>query len=250
MKFSAWAMLGFLLLFSQFAKAQDFTLYEEVSSILYRREATLGFMTHTSGLGFSARRGLQKTFERKRIIELDLVSMKHTKEDKTHVFKDSPGFVYGKLNYLTLLRCGYGIQQILYAKADRSGVEVRFNGSVGLSTGILKPVYLDIIIRSGQYPFEQSRREPTRYDPLKHQLSDIYGRSSFGYGMSELTFHPGGYVKSGFSFEFSKNDRSIRSIETGAVLDVFPKALPIMAFTSNNSYYFSLYLAGFFGGKW
>ncbi len=242
-------LLGLILSFA-WARAQENVMYEDDTPLLYRKELSVGLQVHTSGIGVAMRRGKQLTITRKRMLELDLVSMKHPKEEKTHVFKDSPGFVYGKLNYLTLLRTGWGYQRVLYAKGDRSGVEVRFNYSAGLSTAIVKPVYLDIIVRSGQYPFEQSRQEPQRYDPVKHQLSDIYGRSDFGYGMSELSIHPGGYFKSGFSFEFGKNDKNIRALETGAVIDVFPKAIPIMAYAKNNNYYFSLFLSVYFGGKW
>ncbi len=250
MKLTTSLFIAFFLFSAGVVFAQDNTFYEDDTPLLYRQESSLGINLHTSGMGVSFRRGTQLTVARKRMLEVDFVGMKHPKEDKTHITKDSPGFVYGKLNYVSLLRTGFGFQHVIFAKGDRSGVEVRFNYSAGLSLAILKPVYLDINIRSGQNPFGSSRHEPQRYDPNLHQLSDIYGRSSFGYGMTELTFHPGGYAKSGFSFEYGKNDKSIRALEAGAVLDLFPKVIPIMAYASNNNYYFSLYLAMYFGGKW
>lgn len=250
MKLTTSFIIAFFLYSAGVVFAQDNAFYEDDTPLLYRQESSLGINLHTSGMGVSFRRGTQLTVARKRMIEVDLVGMKHPKEYKTHITKDSPSFVYGKLNYVSLLRTGLGFQHVLFAKGDRSGVEIRFNYSAGLSLAILKPVYLDIIKRSGQYPFEKTRHEPQRYDPNLHQLSDIYGRSSFGYGSNELSFHPGVYAKSGFSFEYGKNDKSIRALEAGAVLDLFPKAIPIMAYVNNNNYYFSLYLAMYFGGKW
>ena len=50
--------------------------------------------------------------------------------------------MYGKLNYLFVLRPGIGIQNVINSKPYWGGVEIRYFYYGGLSLGFTKPVYL------------------------------------------------------------------------------------------------------------
>lgn len=239
--------------------AQENVVYEDDVPILLRKEASAGVTFHTGGMGIIFRRGMHVTGTRKRMWETEAVTMRHPKEHKTHYYDESKPFVYGKLNYLLLLRSGIGYQNVLYRKGDRKGVEIRSHYMAGFSAGITKPVYLYIIQSNHGAPNELPPKEVEQYNPEKHQLSDIYGKAEFSYGLDKLGLHPGGYAKAAFSFEYGKSDNNIRSVEVGASLDLFPKAIPLMAYPLKNSiinyhqnkpYYVSLYLSFFMGGKW
>ena len=51
-------------------------------------------------------------------------------------------------------------------------------------------------------------------------------------------------------FEYGKRYNVIKAIETGAVLDVYPTVLPMMAFSEKQQVFVSLYLKMVWGKKW
>ena len=111
---------------------------------------------------------------------------------------------------------------------------------------------------------KQSEMTHKMYNPIEHLPYNIYGRASYFKGFDEMQLQVGSYLKAGFSFEFSKKDDVIRSIETGVSLDAFKvgdnnivgdalgKELPVMAITKNKKTFFSFYINMnfFFGKKW
>ena len=58
---------------------------------------------------------------------------------------------------------------------------------------------------------------------------------------------PGIYAKSGFNFEYSKEDKVIHAIEIGATLSAYLKEIPIMASSDNQFIFFSLFVSYRFG---
>jgi hypothetical protein len=76
---------------------------------------------------------------------------------------------------------------------------------------------------------------------------DIYSKSAFTKGLSETKVLPGLYVKGGFNFEYSKEDKVIHAIELGAMVMAFPKEIPIMANTDNKAVFLTLFVSYRFG---
>jgi hypothetical protein len=171
--------------------------------VLYRNELSGGLSAHTySGFGLNFRRGKHVTGFKKRVIEGELTYIKDPKEVKTvnPTFDNSKGFYYGKLNSLIVLRCGTGFQNVIYKKPEKSGVEIRYVTMVGVSLGIAKPVYLEILHMTSQQ--NEYTLSTERYNPSIHTLDDIYGRAPFFKGFGESTLYPGGYAKLGLNFEY------------------------------------------------
>lgn len=225
--------------------------YQEVKPVLLRQEMSFGLHLHTSGFGIEFKRGRNITGYRKVIFEAQLVSMKHPKEVKqiNPYFENSKSYIYGKLNTFNIIRAGVGQRNTLYSKADRTGVEVRFIYLAGLSLGITKPVYLEIL---SEEPPNSGRFDivTERYDPEKHFIDNIYGRAPFTYGLDEINFHPGGFAKIGFNFEYAPFHEDIKSIEVGAVFDAYPKKIPIMATKENKQFFLSFFITFIYGRKW
>jgi len=225
--------------------------YVEEKPVLMKNDFTFGINTHTSGIiGIQFRRGYNLTALRKRIFEADLIGMKHPKEVKTvnPYFDNAKSYVYGKLNTFNILRLGTGIQRTLYSKAERNGIEIRMVYSGGLSLGFTKPIYLDILEStgiSGQYVIVTEK-----YDPYKHNIDDIYGRASFTDGFDQLRFHPGAYGRIGFNFEYAPIFENVKAFEIGAIIDAYPKEIPIMAFTQNKQLFLTFYITLMYGSKW
>jgi hypothetical protein len=227
-----------------------YKLYEEDKPVLMKNELSGGITLHSSGWGITGRRGYSLTGYKKLVYEVELVGMKHPKEIRTAnpYFENSRSYIYGKKNGLTILRPSAGLQHVLYSKGDRGGIEVRLNYRGGLSLGITKPVYLDILYPTNvPYEFEVLTE---RYNPEKHFIDNIYGKSSFTNGLDELNIHPGLYGKLGFSFEYSTDFEKVALIETGIALDAYPKAIELMALTENKPIFMTFYFSVLLGKKW
>ena len=217
--------------------------------ILLRKENSFGINVHSQGLGVGYRWGNHLTAYKKLMYEGEFVIMKHPKEIKSlyPIDENSKSYFYGKLNNFFILRAGTGIQKVINSKPYWGGVELKFFYYGGLSMGITKPVYLYI------WNYTPSDQTATitieRYDPNKHDVDNIYGRAPFTEGIGEIRFHPGVYGKIGFNFEFGQDDEKTRSLEIGLNADAYPKAIPIMAYNTNNYLFLTAYLSYNFGRR-
>ncbi len=219
--------------------------------VLYRNESSFAVFIHSAGgIGLAYRRGQQVTGFRKRMWEMELQNFKHPKEIKSlnSYYDNSKGFIYGKLNSVLLVRSGVGYQNILFEKNDKSNIEIRFSYSVGGTLAFAKPVYLEVIVPTADPSISLIATE--RYDPDKHFPAQIYGKASFFKGIDKMKFYPAGYGKIALSFEYGKRYNVIKAIEVGSVVDVYPVALPMMAFNKKQQAYISLYLKMVWGKKW
>lgn len=219
--------------------------------VLYRNESNFGLYVHSAGgIGIAYRRGYHVHGTRKRMLEIEAQNFKHPKEIKSvnSYYDNSKGFVYGKLNSFFLIRPGVGFQNILFEKAEKKNVEIRFSYYVGATLTFAKPVYLEIIVENP--PPDAPSISTERYDPNKHEPSDIYGKGPFFRGIDQTRVYPAGYAKIALSFEYGKRYNAIKALETGAVVDVYPTNLPMMAFHKNQQVFVSLYLKMIWGKKW
>ena len=217
--------------------------------ILLKQEFTGGLMLHSQGWGINLRRSKNKTFKRKRVIELDVVSMKHAKEIKvSNPYNDSyRSYVVGRTYTLLMSRLGYGRQNILYERFDQ-GLEIRYHYIGGFSAAWAKPVYLEIGDASQQFaPVNTERYDPN--DP-QHTVDNILGSSSFLVGLNKLKIYPGLYGKFGVSFDYAKRPRAINTIEAGVIVDGYFQVVEQMAHARNDQVFVTLYLSLNFGTKW
>lgn len=254
-------ILLLLLPFAATVVAQEKTITDEDkhllsetsdTEILLKHEASGGLVIHSNGWGAIFRKGTHVTAKKKRMWEIEIVSMKHPKEFKSvnPYFENAKGYIYGKQNSLLVLRGGYGFQRVIYHKEDRrnGGVEVRYHYYGGASLGFTKPVYLEILVPTN-VPFEFTL-STEKYDPNQHYIDNIYGKAPFAKGLGEIKVYPGLYLKSGFSFDYASRQDNVRSIEAGVVVDGYYKKIPIMALTENKQIYLSFYVNVQFGSKW
>ncbi len=218
-------------------------------NVLFRNEGTMGFFAHTRGFGLNYRRGWHVTGQRKRMIEIEGLNMRHSKEikEKSNIRDNAKGFYYGKLNSVFLLRLGIGFQNVIYRRADRKSVEIRCSYLVGPQLTFAKPIYLTILKEN---QFQQKDFVVEKYDPAMHDLSNIVGRAPFVNGIERTKLYPGAYAKLAFSFEYADYSNEVKAIEIGTVVDVYPIALPIMANYAKENYIVTLYISFVFGKKW
>ena len=218
-------------------------------NIVLEKQFSAGATLHTSGWGLKFRKGYSPVALRQMMWEVEFSTYKSPKEVRSVNinFPDSRSFFFGKLNYVWFLRGGVGIQKILNRKPYWGGVQLSWINYAGFSLAVTKPVYLYIIVdRNGAPGFFQEEQ----YDPLKHDLYDIYGRGQFTSGFSKLGFYPGAYIKSGLEFEFGTRSRQINALEAGAQFDFSPMPVPIMAFNPKQSGFVTLYVSVMVGKRY
>ena len=224
--------------------------YEEEKPPLMKNEFTFGLNVHTSGWGINVRRSKNKTALLKKVLEFEVVNMKHPKEVRSvnPYFDNAKSFFYGKLNTVTILRTAYGKQKVLFSKAEKGGVEVRLHYTGGMSLAFAKPVYLNILYPTG---FDREYEVVVeKYDPERHYVDNIYGRAPFTVGFSKIKPYPGAFGKLGVSFEYGTYSEDIKCIEAGVTLDAYGTQIPIMAKTENNQFYINFYINLLYGRKW
>jgi len=235
-----------LLLFS--INATDLFSQGEIAEqprIFYRNEESIGVLLNSNGLGISGRYAIRINARKKHIIDVDFVGIKHSKEYKySNPLNSNRTFVFGKLNSFFDLRAGYGLQKEIFRKVDKGGISIRRYFSFGPTLGILKPIYYEILEPTSD-PYQYNLITEKFVTHLNQQY--IYGKASFFKGINEISVVPGGYVKVGISFEYSKSDITLHALETGLVLDVFPKKIPIMDTEQNNFLFLSLFISYRFG---
>jgi hypothetical protein len=220
----------------------------EQQKVFFRNERSFAILLNTDGIGVSYRGAKRLDFLNKRLLEIEAGTLKHPKEFKISNQNNYQGgsFKYGKLNSTFYLRGSIGQQHEIFKKADLGGIAIRYFYSAGPVLALYKPNYyqipypVDTIQGIIMYKFEEEKFNSLNWDR-------IYSRASFTKGLNETKVLPGLFLKGGFNFEYSKEDKLIHAIEVGAQINVFPKKIPIMASSDNKSIFFSLFVSYRFG---
>lgn len=217
----------------------------EQQRVFFRNEKSFGIQLNTDGIGFSYRTAKRTDYLNKNLIEYEFGTIKHPKEYKlSNPWTQGTSFVFGKLNFPMYFRASIGRQHELYKKADLGGVSIRLFYTGGPVLAVYKPIYYKVIYPTSLTEF-YIREEKFNTNIAIPQ--DIWGRASFTKGLNEIRVMPGLYAKSGFSFEYSKEDKVLHAVEVGATLSAYLKEIPIMASSDNKSIFFSLFVSYRFG---
>ena len=218
---------------------------------LAHHEISGGLMLHPRGLGINVKSSLKKGKNSWRMLDFDLLSMRHEKERRVRSSSFSaPGsFFYGKLNQVYFVRSGFGQRWEFGQRLYKNTLSASMGVSGGLTFAFLKPVYLEIY-----YPLPDQQAGylvSEKYDPLKHtDLSVIFGNSSVFKGMGELGARIGLNAKANIQFDWSDYYDQIQSLELGIALDAFGRDIPILAFAQNKNVFTSLYICLNIGNRW
>lgn len=177
---------------------------------------------------------------------LEVVEVKHPKENRLYNLGAGDFFIAGKQNYLFVVRPHYGRELVLFRKAAESGVQVNAVGAAGPSLGLLVPYYIRY-----DYGGQGARDIRTeQYDPDKHRSLDrIQGTANFLQGLGETKFNLGVHLKAGLSFEYGRYQESITGIEVGFAVEAYPKKMVIIPQAESSQVFSSVYLNLYYGRR-
>jgi hypothetical protein len=202
--------------------SQEIEIGDPETLVVRNRQWDIYGALHTNGVGIGFRIGKEPNIHMRNGFDIEYTYYRHFKERRTRL-DYSQVIVYGKLNYFGQLRGGYGLTRVLNGKPYWGGVEVGYFFYGGLSVGFSVPVYLKIY--NGESPVSE------RYDPEKHNQGNILYKDSFWKGVKNIKVHPGIYVKTGMSFDFSRNDALVIKLDFGVAADVYYSPVEKMAFS-------------------
>lgn len=255
-----WLITPALGLFMSLGAVAQTTSPNDTDDDDYTSVTTYGITTNTNagllgGFVFRQSKLLPGTLLGKRqfrYLSVELVNVKHPKEYQQQSLYASSRFVYGKENYLFVLRPQYGREIQLFRRSADEGVAINAIVAAGPSLGVIKPYYVEV----------QASQQTTRSLPyataVRQQIAgEIVGAGKFfdGFGESKLTV--GLHLKTAVSFELSAFRNNTTGIEVGFLAEVFPKTIVILPNTDpsinpevgNRSFFTSGYVTLFFGTK-
>ncbi len=213
---------------------------------LYKNEKSGAAYLSSNGLGLDLRYGKRVNARNQILYQVDFMIVKHPKETRiNNNYNNNQSYVFGKVNSFFELKGYIGKQHEMFRKNDRGGISIRYNYNIGPTLGILKPIYYEFLYTTGTGTNGYYSKIEL-FNPSKYQ--DILGKASFFKGFNELSLVPGGTVKAGLSFEYSKDDVKLNALDVGVSLDLYPKAIPIMA-SNNKNFYFLNLIVGYRIGK-
>ncbi len=227
----------FLLSLPVLAQREDTGNYE------YDREYLLGVNKNTNGGmigGVALKVGTRLDDSQFAFFGLELANVKHPKEVRYSTVTGN-NYIFGKSNYLYVIRPHYGREVILFKKAPNQGVQVSALAAVGPSIGLVAPYFIEYALNRVETVVEQ-------YDPAVHQSRfNILGTGRLleGVGQSELAI--GGMAKAALYFEFGVFKSNATGLEVGYQIEGFQKKIPLILREQNRQFFQSAYFTLFFG---
>ncbi|MEM6298797.1 MAG: hypothetical protein AAF740_08940 [Bacteroidota bacterium] len=175
-------------------------------------------------------------------LSLELVEIKHPKEERLSSLLTGEFFVPGKQNYLYVLRPQYGREYVLFKKAEDRGVQINAIGAIGPTLGLTVPY---VIV----YDDPQDPREPLRvpFDPNIHAFNFIRGSGLPFESIANSKFHIGGSAKVSAVLEYSASRSNAFGLEIGYMVDAFASRPIIMPLAENRAVFSSIFVTIFYG---
>lgn len=177
---------------------------------------------------------------------LEIVEVKHPKENRLYNPGSGDHFIAGKQNHFFVVRPQYGAEHVLFRKAVDSGVQVNAVGAAGPSLGLLIPYYIRYDYGGG---FGGDVRTEA-YDPNKHlSFENTLGNANVFTGIGDTNLNIGVHAKVGLSFEYGRYRESITGLEVGFMFEQYFKEIVMIPQTENYSTFTSVYLNIYYGRR-
>lgn len=238
------------VLSAQSIDIQDETDKPLEEKIVYSNQNSFHIDIHSQGFGLGFKIGKIKTIDKTVNWEIEAVSLHSQKEIKSINVSEyyTRPFVYGKLNYVYVLRFGYGQENRIFGKPYWGGIETRWTYEVGASLALMKPYYYYVaVFQSVGDTYKEILDEQT-FENHDQWLS-ILGRSAFTKGLNETKLSPGAHASVGLTFEFGKNRTRVQAINVKMVAEGYPMGVPIMDGQRNKWFYLTLHLSYSWGSR-
>lgn len=191
------------------------------------------------------------------IFQFEFGEIKDPKEDKRskNLGTDYYGFnysghpyVYGKQNVFYQLNLGIGKRRLIGGKQNKNGVEVSAIYLGGLSLGLVKPYYLQLVDSTGN---GASYQKYTPEDAITFlNQNNILAGPGLGKGWSEVQVVPGLYGRIGMRFDWAEFNEFVSAVEVGVNGAFYTKKVEIMVQNPGKQFFYGAYVSLVFGKRW
>lgn len=218
----------------------------------YYKESTIGINFNTSGGligGFTGRLAYKANDKRSNVVSLELVHVKHNKEQRFASPLTGNGFIPGKVNYLFSFRPQFGQEYLLFKKYSEEGVQLSAIFAGGPSIGFIKPYFIEYDYTNYDDPLAVTDYRTEAFDPEIHNTNQILGSGGFFYGFNQMRVMLGANLKAGLNFEFAKYKGSVMGVEAGFSYEIYTKPIELYPIENNPNSFSSVYLTIYVGTR-
>ncbi len=224
------------------------TFAQKDEGLGYSTEFIWGLNKNTSsGLlgGFILKKSIAISDRVFKTFGLEIINLKHTREQRYSSRRTGNFFIWGKRNYLYTFRTQYGRDVIIFRKAPQQGVQVAVMLAGGPSIGLLAPYYIEF----SQSQSNESQSE--QYDPnnINHDFQNILGTGSLFQGISESKIKIGANIKAGLSFEFGTFKSNVTGFEIGFLIDAYTEKINLIPKAENKAVIPTAFISIFYGSR-
>lgn len=241
-------------------RLRKISLFREIEEgdNLFNREFSGGARLNTDGWTGFLEMGYRKSASTVNYFQFEFSEKKDPKQDRSSRIIPVGGgfgisstpFVFGKMNNFYQAKLGLGQKKLIGGKGNKNGVEVNAVYYGGVSFGLVKPYYLDLMTDAGNPNDRRTVKysEAIHDDFLNHDL--IYGAGGFTKGWSEVSVNPGLHAKVGFRFDWARFNDVISALEVGINAEYYTKKVQIMVERDPKSFFFNAYVGLQLGKRW
>lgn len=213
----------------------------QVDELDYATEITWGLDKNTNGGligGVIFKVSRQQTENRFVMYGLEMMNVRHPKEQRYLSQSSGTSFTWGKENFLYSIRGIYGREHLFFKKAPKQGVQISLLYGAGPTLGIIAPYY---ILYSGSY---------VRFNhEIHNNFSAVQGSGKLFQGLGDSKLTAGVNAKAGLTFEFGTFKNNVAGVEIGVAFEAFPKEIIIIPTQDNRAIFTSVYFNLYWGTR-
>jgi len=216
---------------------------EEDGELVFNKQNIFGFKLITDGWGLSYEYGRYKSNKKTLLFQFEFNEKKHPKEKKISLF-DGFGFsniVFGKTNNFYQTKLGLAQQLRVGGKANKNGVAVSAIFGGGLSIGLEKPYYVNVVSNG------QNKR--STFPEIIDSAYGINGAAGVFTGWSDVKFNPGVHAKFAMRFDYGRFNESVTAIEAGVMAEYYSKDVSQLAYVEQKKFFLSGYVSILLGKR-
>jgi len=223
----------------------------EDGALIFNKQSSFLITLRSDGYAFGYERGKFKKINKTNLWWITLGERKHVKEEKLSQefagFQIGNPFIYGKQNNFYLLNIGLGQQKLLGGKSNKNGVAVSAIYGGGLTLGLLKPYYLEVI---GRTPGTIDEIKWDEKEDLRFLNTDsILGAASLGKGFNEIKMNPGVFAKAAIRFDYGKFNDIVSALEIGINVEYYSQKVQQMVLLKEKYFFLNGYVTLIFGSR-
>jgi hypothetical protein len=226
---------------------------EEEGALIFNKQNLFAIKLPTDGFSIFFEKGKYKTTTKTNLWWIELGEKKERNQERQNVqVQNGSGavflgnsFVYGKENNFYQLKIGFGQQKLLGGKGNKNGVAVSAIYGGGLSLGLMKPYYVQIVDPTTN-DLKDIRYKQDSTNFLDPQV--ILGGSGFTRGFGEINVVPGITTRAALRFDYGRYNEVISALEVGINTEYYFSDVNIMVNTPRKLF-FNAYVAIQFGKR-